>query len=316
MEGLYAKAYGHATKRPLPRRRPLLRRPHCLHHHGSALSHAVTLQCIRMLCKHTATAGLAKAASRAARTKLSKAGSVTTTWCHRRPLPLQALQSCCKPSGATLRRIRSCHGRRWRAAYAGPQTLQGCGPSPDLQVVTAAPAHRLAGLLGQLLGVRSGRGLGAVALRERRVVLAHGHVSAPRGGLVEVDDGVRVLRGRVVRCARRSAVRVAFRVAIRLAVNAARRARARSAQGGAAAGARACAGQRAIVAGARARRARQPRTPCRSCWRVLTTARASARLAAVGRDSRPGMAPCCMQAAAARRGRGAPPRLAHIISLK
>ncbi len=46
MEGLYAKAYSHATKRPLPRRRPLLQRPHCLHHHSTALSHAGALQCI------------------------------------------------------------------------------------------------------------------------------------------------------------------------------------------------------------------------------------------------------------------------------
>ena len=66
-----------------------------------------------------------------------------------------------------------------------------------------------AGLLGQLLGVRGGRGLDRVCLRERGVVLARGHVPPLRGALVEVYDRVRMLRRRVVRCACRP---IAFRL--------------------------------------------------------------------------------------------------------
>ena len=58
-----------------------------------------------------------------------------------------------------------------------------------------------AGLLGQLLGVRGGRGLDRVLLRERGVVLARGHVPPFRGAFVEIYDRVRMLRRRVVRCA-------------------------------------------------------------------------------------------------------------------
>ena len=111
------------------------------------------------------------------------------------------------------------------------------------------------------------------------------------------------------------AVRVAFRVAFRVAVSAARRARARSAQGGPAAGARACAGQRATVAGARARRARQPRTPCRSCWRVLAMARERTPRRCGGQPPRHGAllhAGCCGALGQGRTAQAGPHHLLEV----